>query len=130
MIFIGYEDNGYRFIRHTQGNAIFRSTQAIFDEGHFPRCPSSHPREQIPPGRLTPEIESSAPRPSGIDEPAPISFPPTPVHPRPPSHFRHYRCSREGVSCGIPIPTCICDIISMYGSKTEGRSRGEGWDRS
>jgi len=83
MIFIGYEDNGYRFIRHTQGNIIFCSTQAIFDEGHFPRCPSSHPREQMPPGRLIPEIESSAPGLSGVDEPAPIPFPPTPIHPRP-----------------------------------------------
>ena len=83
MIFIGYEDNGYRFIRHTQGNAIFRSTQAIFDEGHFPRCPSSHSREQIPSGRLTPEIELSAPEPFGVDEPALIPFPPTPAHPRP-----------------------------------------------
>jgi len=71
MIFIGYENNGYRFIRHTQGNAIFCSTQAIFDEGHFPRCLSSHPREQIPPGRLTPEIELSVPEPFGVDEPAP-----------------------------------------------------------
>jgi len=71
MIFIGYENNGYRFIRHTQGNAIFRSTQAIFDEGHFPKCLSSHPREQIPPGRLTPEIELSVPEPFGVDEPAP-----------------------------------------------------------
>jgi len=26
MIFIGYEDNGYRFICHTQGNVIFCST--------------------------------------------------------------------------------------------------------
>jgi len=83
MIFIGYEDNGYRFICHTQGNIIFHSTQAIFDEGHFPRCPLSHPREQTPPGRLIPEIESSAPRPSGVDEPAPILFLPTPAHPRP-----------------------------------------------
>jgi len=85
MIFIGYEDNGYRFIRHTQGNAIFRSTQAIFDEGHFPRCLSSCPREQIPPGKLTPEIELSAPEPFGVDKPAPTPFPPTPVHPRPPT---------------------------------------------
>jgi len=46
MIFIGYEDNGYRFICHTQENVIFCSTQAIFDERHFPRCPPSHPREQ------------------------------------------------------------------------------------
>jgi len=82
MIFIGYKDNGYRFIRHTQRNVIFYSTQAIFDEGHFPRCPSSHSREQIPPGRLTPEIESSVPESFGIDKLAPIPFPPTPAHPR------------------------------------------------
>jgi len=83
MIFIGYEDNGYRFIHHTQGNIIFYSTQAIFDEGHFPRCPSSYPREQTPSGRLIPEIELSAPGPSGVDEPAPTPFPPTSAHPRP-----------------------------------------------
>jgi len=83
MIFIGYKDNGYRFICHTQENVIFCSTQAIFDEEHFPRCPSSHPREQMPPGRLIPEIESSAPGPSGVDEPAPTPFPPIPAHPRP-----------------------------------------------
>jgi len=78
MIFIGYEDNGYKFIRHTQENVIFCSTQAIFDEEHFPKCPSSHSREQMPSGRLTPEIELSAPGPSGVDKPAP-----TPAHPRP-----------------------------------------------
>jgi len=83
MIFIGYEDNGYRFICHTQGNVIFRSTQAIFDEENFPRCSSPYPREQMPPGRLTPEIESSAPGPSSIDKPALTSFPPIPAHPRP-----------------------------------------------
>jgi len=83
MIFIGYKNNGYRFICHTQENVIFCSTQAIFDEGHFSRCLSSHSREQISPGRLTPEIESSAPEPFGVDEPAPTPFPPTPAHPRP-----------------------------------------------
>jgi len=82
MIFIGYEDNGYRFICHTQENVIFHSTQAIFDEGHFPRCPSSHPREQTPPGRLTSEIELSASGPFGVDKSAPTPFSPTPVHPR------------------------------------------------
>jgi len=82
MIFIGYKDNGYRFIYHTQGNVIFRSTQAIFDEGHFPRCPSSYPREQMPPGRLTPEVESLVPGPFGVDESAPTPFLPTPAHPR------------------------------------------------
>jgi len=83
MIFIGYKDNGYRFIHHTQGNVIFHSTQAIFDKGYFSRCPSSHSKEQIPPGRLTPEIESSVPEPFGVDEPAPISFLPIPIYPRP-----------------------------------------------
>jgi len=83
MIFIGYEDNSYRFICHTQGNVIFRSTQAIFDEGHFPRCPSSHSREQTPPSRLILKIESSTPGPSSVDKPAPTPFPPTPAHPRP-----------------------------------------------
>jgi len=83
MIFIGYEDNSYRFIHHTQGNVIFCSTQAIFDEGHFSKCSSSYSREQMHPGRLTLEIESSAPEPFGVDEPALIPFPLTSVHPRP-----------------------------------------------
>jgi len=49
MIFIGYEDNGYRFMHHIQGNIIFHSTQAIFDEGHFPKRPNSHSGEKMPP---------------------------------------------------------------------------------
>ena len=53
MIFIGYEDNGYRFIRHTQNNIIFCSIQAIFDKRNFPKCPSSYPRERRPPSELT-----------------------------------------------------------------------------
>jgi len=83
MIFIGYEDNGYRFMHHTQGNVIFHSTQAIFDEGHFPKCPNPYSREETPPRGLTPEIESSVPGPFGKDEPAPIPFPPAPPHSRP-----------------------------------------------
>jgi len=39
----------------------------------------------MPPGRLIPEIELLAPRPSSIDEPALISFPPILVYPRPPT---------------------------------------------
>jgi len=31
----------------------------------------------MPPGRLTPEIKSLAPKPFDIDEPAPTPFPPT-----------------------------------------------------
>jgi len=37
----------------------------------------------MPPGRLILETESSAPGSSSIDEPAPIPFLPTLVHPRP-----------------------------------------------
>jgi len=37
----------------------------------------------MPPSRLTPEIESSAPGPFGVDKPAPTSFSPTPAYPRP-----------------------------------------------
>jgi len=83
MIFIGYKDNGYRFIHHTQGNVIFHSTQAIFDKGHFPRCPSFHSREQMAPVRLTPEIKLLVPKPFGVDEPAPTPFSLTPTYPRP-----------------------------------------------
>ena len=82
MIFIRYEDNGYRFICHTQENVIFRSTQAIFDKGHFPKCLSSYPKEQMSPSRLIPEIELSAPGPSGVDKPALTLFSPTPTYPR------------------------------------------------
>jgi len=61
MMFIVYENNGYRFICHIQGNVIFCSIQAIFDEEHFPRCSSSHSKERKPPSKLTPEIKSLAP---------------------------------------------------------------------
>jgi len=83
MIFIGYEDNSYRFIRHTQENVIFYFTQAIFNKEHFPKYLSFHSREQMPPGRLTPEIELSVPGPSSVNKPTPTPFPPTPGHPRP-----------------------------------------------
>ena len=51
MIFIGYENNGYRFMCHTQENIIFYSTQVIFDEEHFPKCLNSHSREKRPHSR-------------------------------------------------------------------------------
>jgi len=62
--------------------AILPSHNTIFDKGHFPRCLSSYSREQMPPGRLTPEIKSLAPEPFGINEPAPIFFLPIFTHPR------------------------------------------------
>ena len=42
IIFIGYEDNGYRFMCHTQGNIIFCSTYAIFNKELFPKYNDSH----------------------------------------------------------------------------------------
>ena len=69
-------------MRYIQGNVIFHSTQAIFDEGYFSKCPNSHSREKTPSRGLTPEIKSSAPRPFGEDEPAPIPSPPVLSYPR------------------------------------------------
>jgi len=83
MIFVGYKDNSYRFICYTQGNVIFCSIYVIFEKEYFPRCLSSYPRERRPLSRLIPEIESLAPKPFGINEPALISFSPIPVYPRP-----------------------------------------------
>ena len=45
MIFIGYEDNRYCFICHIQGNIIFHSTHAIFDERLFPKHTDFHAKE-------------------------------------------------------------------------------------
>ena len=38
MIFIRYENNGYCFICYVQGNIIFCSTYAIFNEELFSKC--------------------------------------------------------------------------------------------
>jgi len=45
IIFIGYKDNRYCFICHIQGNIIFHSTHAIFDERLFPKYTDSHAKE-------------------------------------------------------------------------------------
>jgi len=113
MIFIGYKDNGYRFICHTQGNVIFHSTQAIFDKGHFSRYPSSHSREQMPPSRLIPEIELSAPEPFGINEPASTSFLLTPAHPKlftppiPPNLPTHLESPSSSLSLTLPKQSLV-----------------------
>ena len=83
IIFIGYEDNGYRFICHTQENVIFCSIQVIFDEGHFPRCLFSYPKKRRSFSRLIPEIKSLVSGPFGIDKPALTFSLPTPIYPRP-----------------------------------------------
>ena len=38
IIFIAYEDNGYYFMWHTQGNIIFHSIHVIFDKELFSKC--------------------------------------------------------------------------------------------
>ena len=45
MIFIRYEDNGHFFMCHTQGNTIFCSIHAIFDEKLSSKCTNSHTKE-------------------------------------------------------------------------------------
>ena len=45
IIFIGYKDNGYCFICHIQGNVIFHSKYAIFDQKFFLKCTDSHVKE-------------------------------------------------------------------------------------
>ena len=45
MIFIGYENNEYYFMWHTQENIIFHSTYAIFDERLSSKCTNAHAKE-------------------------------------------------------------------------------------
>jgi hypothetical protein len=42
-IFLGYDASNYQFMRHLNGNVVFVSPHAIFDETYFPRCTSSKP---------------------------------------------------------------------------------------
>ena len=45
MIFIEYEDNGYCFIYHIQGNIIFCSIHAIFNKRLFPKYTNFYTKE-------------------------------------------------------------------------------------
>jgi len=85
MIFIGYENNGYCFICHTQENIIFHSTYAIFDEGLFSKYTDSHAKEcklyDKLLDKISSETEPSIPDPSGKDRPAPVPIPHTLVPP-------------------------------------------------
>jgi len=45
MIFIGYEDNRYCFMHHTQGNIIFHFIHAIFDKRLFSKYTNSYAKE-------------------------------------------------------------------------------------
>ena len=84
IIFIEYEDNGYCFIHHTQGNIIFHFTHAFFDEGLFFKYTDSHAKEHKLYNKLldkiSPETELLAPDPFRKDEPTPVPTPYTPIH--------------------------------------------------
>ena len=76
MILIRYEDNGYCFMHHTQGDIIFCSTHAIFDKRLFSKYTNSYAKEYKLYNKLldkiSPEIKSSAPNSSREDELAPV----------------------------------------------------------
>ncbi|KAF7773627.1 hypothetical protein Agabi119p4_5794 [Agaricus bisporus var. burnettii] len=43
MIFLGYQGPNYQFMRHQNGNVIFVSPTALFDETFLPKCDKSKP---------------------------------------------------------------------------------------
>ena len=109
MIFIRYEDNGYHFICHTQGNTIFCSTHAIFDEGLFSKCTNSHVKEYKLYDKLLDktslETELSVPNSSGKDRPALVPIPHTSIpsiQNNPPTHSPSLSLSYKSIS---PLPT-------------------------
>jgi len=79
MILIGYKDKYYHFMHHTQENMIFCSTYAIFDEKFFHKyinsCIKEYKLYDRLLDRISLEIESSVPEPSGKNRPAPVSIP-------------------------------------------------------
>ena len=83
IIFIGYEDNGYRFMCHTQGDIIFCSTYAIFNKELFPKYNDSHLKQYNLYNKSLDKIslgtESSVPSPSGKDGPARVSISHIPI---------------------------------------------------
>ena len=87
MIFIGYEDNRYCFMHHTQENIIFYSTHAIFDERLFSKYTDSHTKEYKLYDKLlnktSPETKLSVSDSSGKNGPALIPIPHTHIPPTP-----------------------------------------------
>ena len=85
IIFIGYENNEYCFICHTQENIIFYSIYTIFDKKLFPKYTNSHAKECKLYDELLDktslETELLAPNSSEKDEPALVLIPHTPIPP-------------------------------------------------
>ena len=110
MIFIRYEDNEYCFMHYIQGNVIFYSIHAIFDEELFSKCTDFHIKEYKLYNKLldkiSPEIDLSAPDPSGKGGPAPAptlhtSIPP--IQNSSPTHSSLPSLSYKSIS-PLPIP--------------------------
>jgi len=87
-------NNEYCFICHIQGNIIFCSTHAIFDEGLFPKYTDSHTKEcklyDKLLNKISSKIESSVSDSSGKDRHAPLPTPHIPISPiqnNLPTHF-------------------------------------------
>jgi hypothetical protein len=63
MVFLGFDGPNYKFMR-LPNNMLFVSLQAIFNETHFPKCPTSKPSSNI-----RKRIDENVPRsPSPRDE--------------------------------------------------------------
>jgi len=79
MIFIGYKNKCYHFMHYTQGNMIFCSTYVIFDEKFFHKYTNSYIKEyklyDKLLDRISLEIESSVPEPSGENRLALVFIP-------------------------------------------------------
>jgi hypothetical protein len=110
MLFLGYDGSNYQFMRHLNGNVVFVSPHAIFDETYFPKCPSSKPTN------LEKQINEEITRHSSPDEPNdaidlddlfgpsyPRDPPPGPL-PQPPHHHNPPSPPRPP-SPRLPSPT-------------------------
>ena len=88
MIFLGYEnEKNYVFMRHTQGNVVHMSPNAVFNETFFPKCPNGI-RSRIPDQNNdeppVPNIQVDVPNVLPGGAPQPPRQPPR-NHPSPPS---------------------------------------------
>jgi len=85
IIFIGYENNSYYFIRYILENIIFCSIYAIFDEELFPKYTNSHTKEHKLYNKLLDKIsletELLVSDLSGKNGPALVPIPHTPISP-------------------------------------------------
>ena len=130
MIFIRYENNGYCFMCHTQGNIIFCSTHVIFNEGLFPKYTNSHVKEYKLYNELLDktslETESLVPNSSRKDGPASVSILHTLIpliQNNPPTHFPSpslsYKSILPPLTPGPKKPTVEIEETNVINSDVE-----------